>query len=279
MPTIAASYDLDKNGAPPGHGLCLLFAEGNRPDREAIREFVRLQQKVSISFDPAARPNLRLVAEEGDAINQDDSGNERGSDWLELLCAGLTFDLEGFSPGAPIRTLDVDHSFDFDGKPPPSQMEALRLVPGRHLSGGEASLPVIGAMLELARELIQHFDTLEGAVWPPSSSVIGRRFFESTVTAWLGGGAFPALGLTAFQETFDGALQSVGLSYFIEQELRIEPSLAADKIAATRLGIRLVNQLIILGRLTHEEQVVAPDGSRLALVPSKNGKFIRVQPA
>lgn len=279
MLAIAASHDLDKSGAPPSHGLFLLFTEGNRPDREAIREFVRAQQKVSISFDPAARPNLRLVPEGGEAPAPSDSDNTRSSDWLELLFAGLTFDLEGFSPGASIRARHVEHSFDFDGMSSPLQMEALRLVPGRHLSGGETSLPVVGAMLELARELIQHFDTIEGAVWPPSRSVIGRRFFESTVTAWLAGGAFPALGLTAFQESFDGALHSVGLSYFIEQELRIEPSLAADRIAATRLGIRLVNQLIILGRLSHEEQVVAPDGSRLALVPSGNGKLIQVQPA
>ncbi len=134
-------------------------------------------------------------------------------------------------------------------------------------------------MLELARDMIHHFEGIEGAVWPASRSVIGRRFFESTVTAWLSGGAFPALGMTAFSATFDGALQSIGLAYFIGQELRIEPSLASDKPAATRLGIRLVNQLLIMGGLSSSEHVIAPDGSRLVLAPSANGKFIRVQPA
>lgn len=275
MLAIAASYDIEE-GAWPNHGLCLLFAEGTRPDREAIREFVRLQANVSISFDPASRPQLRLVrGEDAEAP----AGDATNSDWLELLWAGLTFDLSGFAPGRLTRVPDVKFSFDFDGKPPVSRLEALHLVPGRHLAGGEASLPVVSALLGLARDIIAHFTEVEGAVWPPSKSVIGRRFFESSVTAWLDGGAFPVLGLTAFQESVDGGLQTSGLSYFIGQELRIEPSLSMDKLAATRLGIRLVNHLLLLGTLTREEHVIAPDGSRLVLAPSRNGKFIRVQPA
>lgn len=109
-------------------------------------------------------------------------------------------------------------------------------------------------------------------------SVIGRRFFESVATAWLEGGAFPALGLTAFRETVDGALQSVGLDFWIGQELRLEPPISHDKVAATRLGVRLINQLILVGAMTQAERVTAPDGSRLVMRPSTNGKFIRVWP-
>ncbi|MEM6857882.1 MAG: hypothetical protein AAF559_08415 [Pseudomonadota bacterium] len=128
----------------------------------------------------------------------------------------------------------------------------------------------------MARDLTHHFDDLEAIVWPPSQSAIGRRFFESISTAWLDGGPFPALGLTAFKETMDGALQSVGMDFWIGQELRIELPLSNDKVAATRLGVRLVNQLIAVGGLEDSERIVAPDGSRLIMRPSRNRKFIRV---
>lgn len=131
-------------------------------------------------------------------------------------------------------------------------------------------------LVALARDLAHHFEDASAIVWPPAKSAIGRRFFESITTAWIDGGAFPALGLTAFQETIDGALQSVGLTYWIGQELRIEAPLSSDKVAATRLGVRLINQLILLGGLDDSERIVAPDGSRLVMRPSRNRKYIRV---
>ena len=85
-----------------------------------------------------------------------------------------------------------------------------------------------------------------------------------------------ALGLLAFRETVDSALQSVGLEYWIGQELRLEPPLSADEIAATRLGVRLVNHMVLAGTLESEDRITAPDGRPLVLRPSGNGKFIRV---
>lgn len=263
----------------PERGLFLLCAQGTRPDRRAIFDFVRQQPKLSVSFDPAARPNLRVVGEDEQLLPVNGLKNPPRPTWVELLFAGLTFELEGLEPGRKAVVPRVEFSFDFDDRLSTARYKALRLVPGRHLSGGENSLPVVGAMLELACDMIQHFEGIEAVVWPASRSVIGRRFFESTVTAWLSGGAFPALGMTAFYGTIDGGLHSVGLSYFIGQELRIEPPLASDKLAATRLGIRLVNQLLIMGGLSNSEYVIAPDGSRLVLALSANGKFIRVRPA
>ena len=96
------------------------------------------------------------------------------------------------------------------------------------------------------------------------------------MTAYLEGGAFPALGLVAFHETLDGGLQSHGLSHLIGQELRIEPDLASDKILATRLAVRLINQLVLSGTVQCVEEVVAPDGRVICLEPSPNARFVRV---
>lgn len=170
----------------------------------------------------------------------------------------------------------INHQFDMAEMPDPSECDPLQLLPGPHVSAGGNSLPVAKALVGLASDLLRHFDDLVAVVWPPSNSVIGRRFFESTTSAWISGGPFPALGLTAFRETLDGAVQSVGLEYWIGQEIRIEPPLSADPVAATRLGVRLVNQLVILGGIEGSERIVGPDGSRLLLTLSRNQKFIRV---
>jgi hypothetical protein len=110
----------------------------------------------------------------------------------------------------------------------------------------------------------------------PSRSAIGRRYFESVVSAWIDGGPFPALGLTAFVAAPDGALGSIGLDFWIGQELLIEPALCADKVAATRLGVRLVNQLVLTGGLSGDERIIAPDGTRLVLRPSGDRSTINV---
>lgn len=217
---------------------------------------------------------LRLVRPDDDFVPP--NADETCPGWVELLRDGLTFDLEGLNPAETPAIPPSEHGFDFEGDPSAHTHEAVRLVPGAHLAGGEGSLPVVRGMIALARDLTHHFQDVEAIIWPPSQSVIGRRYFESTATAWIDGGAFPALGLTAFVQTMDGALQSVGLDYFIGQELRIEPQLVDDKVAATRLAVRLVNQLVLTGGVKDAERVVAPDGSRLIMRPSDNGRFVRV---
>lgn len=260
-------------------GSYLLFARGKRPDRAAIHEFIKTHPAISLTHDPVARPPLHIVRENdtpGTIAAQQNLAAPKDRLWVELLSGGLTFDLEGLAPAAGLQVPKVDYFFDTSKEASASRAESIRLVPGLHLAGGEASLPVLRCMLGLARDLVQHFEEIEAVIWPPSSSVIGRRFFESTTTAWLEGGAFPALGLTAFRETIDGGLQSVGLDFLIGQELRIEPSLAGDKVAATRMGVRLINQLVLSGPVTQPEQLVGPNGDRLQLEPSSNGKYIRV---
>ena len=196
--------------------------------------------------------------------------------WLELLRDGLTFDLSGLAPGPASAFPALAHRFDLPAVPSPDQHEAMTLRPGPHLAAGGNSLPINRAMLAFACDLVRHFEDLVAVGWGPAGSAIGRRFFESVTTAWLDGGPFPALGLTAFVETPDGALQSAGLAFWIGQELRIEPPLSADRVAATRLGIRLVNHLVIIGGLSADERITAPDGTRLVLRPSRERALISV---
>jgi hypothetical protein len=245
--------------------LHLLFATGKRPDCDAIRDFVSHHPAVVLSHDstPPAEAGADTVWP-GQPV------------WLELLRYGLTFDVVGLAPGPQSAFPEVVHRFDLAELPQAERFESITITPGPHLAAAGGSLPVMKAMLALACDFTRHFDHLEAICWVPSRSAIGRRYFESVVAAWLEGGPFPALGLTAFVEADGGALESVGLDYWIGQELRIEPPLGGDKVAATRLGIRIINHLVLTGGLTAMDRITAPDGSRLVMEPLPRLKTIRV---
>ncbi len=243
----------------------MLFARGKRPDRDAIRAFAARCQAVSISHDPSPED-----APHAETLRPSEQH------WLELLRDGLTFDLTGLAPGPESSSPDLAQRFDLPVLPDVRDHEAMTLRPGPHVADAEKSMPVIRTMMALACDLVRHFDDLLAVGWAPAGSVIGRRFFESVTTAWLDGGPFPALGLTAFVEAPDGALQSVGLSFWIDRELRIEPPLSADRVAATRLAIRLVNHLVLIGGLEADDHITAPDGTRLILRPSRERALISV---
>ena len=255
-------------------GVYLLFAPGKRPDRHAFHKFAAARSDVAISHDPSEAQ--KSEGNSPDMLSKPATEALAENGWLELLSDGLTFDLRGLSPGHGVSIPEIRHYFDFPEDAEIGAADALVLVPGPHLEGSQNVLPVMRGLMALVCKLLQNFEAIRGVVWPPSFAAIGRRYLESTVSAWLDGGPFPALGLTAFTETTDGAVQSVGLSHLIDCELRIEPPLSHDKIAATRLGVRLVNQLILMRGIEGEEQVVAPDGSKLTLRQSDNRRFIRV---
>lgn len=245
--------------------LHLLFAARKRPDAAALRAFARRLPAVAISHDPFPEDSP-----------QRDSLTPGETLWLELLREGLTFDLAGLAPGPAAPFPDLVHRYDLPAMPAAGEYEAMTLRPGPHIAPGGNSLPLMRGLLGLACDLVRQFGDLAAIGWGPVGSAIGRRFFESVASAWLDGGPFPALGLTAFVETPDGAIESAGLSFWIGQELRIEPPLSHDRLAATRLGIRLVNHLVIIGGLEADDRITAPDGTRLLLKPSRSRAVISV---
>jgi hypothetical protein len=237
--------------------LSLLFDPAVPPDAPAIRRLAGRNAEFSISHDPA----------------QDGKADEGG--WLELLANGLTYDLHGLPPGTPLAPGHFRHRFDLRDSFEPSGFTALSLQPGPHLAGGETMLPVVRSQAWLATQLCA-LPGIAAVGWAPARSVCSVAHFTASVRRWLEGGVFPALGLTALNGTSDGGLQSEGLAFFTGQELRIEPEVAADKAGAARLGVRLINELVGRGKLAQAEQIVGPDGERLTIAPSENGRYVRV---
>jgi hypothetical protein len=203
-------------------GISLLFARGARPNADAVAQLAAAAGKVvgfSISHRPSDHPY-----------------------WLELLALGLTFDLQGLAPGIPADAAMPAHAFSI----PLSEtrgLEALTVRPGPHLGGGGTLLPVIRAIAALGCELAR----LPGLVaigWEPALTVMTPDYYRRVVSAWLKGGAFPGLGLSALVRSRDGSVQTDGLAFFIGHEARIE-SLPGESPADTaKFALRVIHDLV-----------------------------------
>lgn len=228
----------------------MVFREGARPDAVAVRDLARA----------------------GDfTVTHGAAGDE-----LELLINGLAFDLTGLGD-IPAAAPAARHRFGLEDTSL-GAVEAIALSASPHLAQGEAMMPVVRSQLALALRLAK----LPGVVavaWTPAHSWMATDYFERIVTAWLAGGAFPALGLTAFAGALDGGLHSEGLAFFTGQELRIEPDLVEDRAAATTLAVQLMNQLVTQEAIDTRYEFAGPEGSPLVLEPSSNGTFVRVRAA
>lgn len=234
-------------------GFQLLFTQGERPDYPAIADFIGDDGQIAIVHE------------------------DREDGMTELLDSGFTFDLVGLPPATELSVLKAENLFDVERSPDRSGLEALLLRPGQHVGGGSHLQPVMRKLADIACRFVRHFENLSAIGWSPASSAMGAQYFDSVASDWIGGGPFPALGLTAFREGTDGSIESVGLAHWIGQEIRIEPPLSTNRVEATRLGVRLVNYLVDAGPVEGAERLTAPDGGPLVLRGTAGERFIRVR--
>ncbi len=231
--------------------VSLLFRQGCRPDRAALE---------------AIEAGFALIPHHAQS---DDPGT------AEILASGLTFDLSGLKPGLPAAVPTCGYRFDLPDNVKREHLESVTIVPGPHLSGGEAMVPVVRVLLNLAVELCV-LDGLVAVAWHPARSWIGPRYFVSMTRNWLEGGVFPARGLVGLEEVADGGLQSEGASFFTGQEIRVEPELTDDRLGAEKIAVRLIDHLVEHGTLGATERISGPEGRMLLVTPSSNQRIVRI---
>lgn len=221
--TIA--HNVNSNGARQQAGLSLLFNSGTRPDAEAVTALAATACEV-VSFGISHRPAEHPY-------------------WLELLVLGLTFDLQGLSPGIPATADPAIHGYAVQPAAL-AGLEVLTVRPGPHLAAGGTLRPVIRALAALGCELAR----LPGLVaigWGSARTVMTPVYYRQVVGAWLAGGAFPGLGLTALVRSAQGVIDTEGLALFIGHELRLEPLAGESPADAARYALRLIHLLVANG--------------------------------
>ncbi|WP_156169918.1 hypothetical protein [Aurantiacibacter luteus] len=244
----------------------LLFRAGERPTLADIRALARREDSFCLSFEPATdTPRETGVEERGDT----------GQGWVELLSSGLTFHLSGLAPhageGAPRFANRYGLAADLAERP----LEAITLVPGPHLAGGERMFPVVRCLAMLAARLAG-LPGVEGVAWHAAEAISAPDFYARGVLAWVEGGPFPGLGLTALEEGADGSLRSRGLALFTGQELYLPADVAQDRADAAKLALRLINWLVEHGKITETFSFTGPSGEPIGLEPVENSAILRV---
>lgn len=236
-------------------GLSLVFAPGTRPAAADIEQASNIPVGGLVPF------SISHVPEDVDG-------------WLELLAAGLTFDLVGLAPAQGAQMPAVAHRFGPAGSGDP-QGEVVTLLPGAHLAGGEALMPVVRAMAGLGASLASLPGVVE-VIWHPARCSVPAGQFIASVRDWLAGGAFPAIGLTALVREIDGGMHSEGLAFLVGQEVRLEPEPGESPADSGKILIRLIHGMVEAGAPLAACELTGPAGERLRAEPSGNGRVLRV---
>ena len=228
--------------------LAILYAPGRRPSGDGVRLAAEVSDAFALSFDPGL-----------------------GSDWAEVLITGLTFEVIGLAPGPAQAQPGITHRFGLTEGWAGDALEAVLIRPGAHLAGAAAMIPVVRGCVALGAALANATGA-EAVVWIPARSAMATDYFATAIGAWLDGGAFPALGLTAL--VADGPdLTSDGLAFFTGQELSVS---TGDLSQAGRIGVRMIDALVTQGPLTAPIQLTGPAGEPLLATPSHDGRGVRV---
>ena len=216
-------------------GFSLLFPAGQRPDAQAIEACLLAGETQGVAARIGHRP-------------------PKDSSWLELIASGLTFDISGLAPGPGCPTAPAQQLYGFAESGMAEGLEAIVLEPGGHIVSEYALQPVVRTLAGLAANFALHLP-VEAIVWQPAATAMEPRYFARIILNWLGGGAFPALGLTALVQASDGSVASRGLSHFIGQDLQIEGAAGESSADAIKLAIRVVDYLIRSGPLVHPREI------------------------
>jgi len=198
---------------------------------------------------------------------------ERQDGWLELLASGLTFDISGLIPAEPIIGPEAKYRFGLTEETTSGTFESVNLVPGQHLGGGMALQPVVRMMAGIAADLAIPLSA-KAVCWNPAQIWMEPGYFARIALNWLSGGAFPALGLAAVDQSEDGSVISYGLSYFIGQEVQVEPLKGESPADTVKLAVRLIDYFVRYGPIEKPQQLEGPTGEKLLAEPAGSGGLV-----
>ena len=238
-------------------GLSLLFAQGDRPGIDDVRQLLEKGRSGDAGFSISHQPPVQ----EG---------------WLELLSSGLTFDFCGLVPSAAPPRPSIAQYIGIPETPDVLAMEPVTLKPGPHLAGGEAMIPVIRVMVALAGQLAEALGA-RAIYWHPSGCCMDARYFSRVAEDWLFGGAFPALGLTSIRERAGGGVESQGLAFFIGQEVSVDALPREPTSEAVKLAVRAIDHLVRNGPLRSVERYAMADDEWLVAEPSGDGRKVKLR--
>jgi len=235
--------------------LSLLYVAGERPSADDVERL------------------LAGPANEAGLAAQVSFSPDRDEGWLELLASGLTFDISGLSPAPAMPAMPGSHFFGLPLETRDSALEAVTLSAGEHIALGATMLPIIRVMCRLGAGMTS-LGNVKAVCWHPAQSWIEPAYFTRAISNWLAGGVFPALGLTALQQLADGSVESMGLSFFAGQEVRIDRRTGEGNGDTARLAIRVIDLMVRQGAFHEDTSLAGPDGEVLLIERLRDGMVV-----
>ena len=193
---------------------------------------------------------------------------DEGGGWLELLRDGLTFDLAGLAPGPGIAAPPIANWYGMADAA--QDCSAISLSAGPHLEGAQHLLPVV----RVAAALLAEFAEVPGVraiSWFPAGCASEPQWFAKAVRAWIAGGPFPALALSAIERAGDGAFLSRGLAFLIGAEFRLTGCSQLPCNEAARIAIRLTDWLVAHGVPALSREVTLDGAGVVWIAPQRDG--------
>lgn len=226
-------------------------------------------------FETGSRPTADDIAglfETGGALARISHRPKNDEGWVEILSSGLTFDMCGLAPEVCSSPLQARHVYGFEQPPPDfARLEGIEIAPGRHIVAGRAMLPVVRTLAGLAAGLALQLPVV-AVVWHSAGTVMAPAYFARIVMNWLGGGAFPALGLAALVPAPDGSVASQGLAAFTGQEFQLEAHPGEAPAETIKLAIRVADYLVRHGAMARPAPIEG--GGGLFAEPSQVGNLV-----
>jgi len=238
-------------------------SDKRRPDPPASKAGAPV---VALLFDPAARPGLAEIAalaerSDGFALTHRDEA----AGHAELLRDGLPFDCLGLAPGGQLQLDTALQQIALPGGCAPGDLALVTLSPGAQLAGAGQLLPVVRMISGLVLAL-GALPGLRAVAWLPARLAMSPDWFAEAVGAWLHGGPFPALALTALARTEHG-FASRGLAYFTGQEFVFAGKDGILRERDARGAVRLTDWLVAHGRIEAACEVELPGFGTVLIEP------------
>lgn len=225
----------------------------------------------ALLFEPADRPDADAVAALTANAVFDVLDSRRPAGCIELLREGLTFDLVGLAPAAAVAPVKAAHVVALPQTFAESGLEALFLSAGPHLAHAEHLLPVVRCTAALLLELAG-LPGVKAIEWLPARQVMSPEWFAEAVGAWLDGGPFPVLALTALSRSGQ-AFYSDGLGFLIGQEFTLYGKDGQLSPTDSRVAVRLTDWLVAHGKVEVAREVVLAGVGPVWLEPDPAGRI------
>ncbi len=200
-----------------------------------------------------------------------DSGTVDDDD-IKLIFEGLCF----VASIVPIQIVPMGYQPIFLATSPDRFQAALSLQLSPHLDGGMRVPAIARAYLELAADLANALDVAAVAAHE-ARTIVDKNYFVASITDYAKGGAFPALGLIAFNPSTDGrSIQTCGLSTFAGQEIIFDGK-GLSQTAIMRRLVRLIHNICINGPVLYDQTLPdLDDGNSLVCVPDETEQTVHI---